>query len=511
MIDVLFITPNNSKTIYQDLSENYSAIEPPTWSLLLSQSCRSKGYKVSLLDCLAENLNFEQSLEKIKKINPKLLCFVVYGQNVNAGTTSMSGAVSLANFLKKKIKAPISFVGSHVQALPLKTLKKEKSIDIIFTNEGVYALWNILKIKNFNYENLIKVKGIAFRDNNKIYFNKPEAVVPTEKMDIDLPGYAWDLLPYNKKPFDLYRSPMWHAEYLEENRSPYAAIQTSLGCQFKCSFCMINLINRSDDDEIGVAGNYNKMRFWSPEFIIKEFDKLLEYGVKTIRIVDEMFLLNPKYYVPLCKMLSERNKNNELKMWAYSRIDTVKRKNILKLVRDAGIKWLCLGIESGDKKVRLEVAKGKFEDVDVKQVVKQVHESDIEIMANYIFGLPGDTINTMQKTFDLSMDLCTVGWNAYAAMALPGSQLYKNAIENNISLPNSYEGFSFHSYESLPLPTETLTPKQILEFRDKCFLEYHKSDKFLKKIEKKFGKKAIDNIKKITSIKLKRKILEKNY
>jgi radical SAM superfamily enzyme YgiQ (UPF0313 family) len=511
MIDVLFITPNNPKTVYQDLSVNYSAIEPPTWSLLLSQSCRSKGYKVSLLDCLAENLNFEQSLEKIKKFNPKLLCFVVYGQNVNAGTTSMSGAVSLANFLKKKIKAPISFVGSHVQALPLKTLKKEKSIDIIFTNEGVYALWNILKIKNYNYENLIKIKGIAFRDNNKIYFNKPEVVVPTEKMDIDLPGYAWDLLPYNKKPFDLYRSPMWHAEYLEENRSPYAAIQTSLGCQFKCSFCMINLINRSDDEEIGVAGNYNKMRFWSPEFIIKEFDKLLEYGVKTIRIVDEMFLLNPKYYVPLCKMLSERNKNNELKMWAYSRIDTVKRKNILKLVRDAGIKWLCLGIESGDKKVRLEVAKGKFEDVDVKQVVKQVHESDIEVMANYIFGLPGDTINTMQKTFDLSMDLCTVGWNAYAAMALPGSQLYKNAIENNISLPVSYEGFSFHSYESLPLPTETLTPEQILEFRDKCFLEYHKSDKFLKKVEKKFGKKAIDNIKKITSIKLKRKILEKNY
>ena len=395
--------------------------------------------------------------------------------------------------------------------MPLETLKKEKSIDIIFTNEGVYSLWNILKIKNYNYENLIKIKGIAFRDNNKIYFNKPEVVVPTEKMDIDLPGYAWDLLPYNKKPFDLYRSPMWHAEYLEENRSPYAAIQTSLGCQFKCSFCMINLINRSDDEEIGVAGNYNKMRFWSPEFIIKEFDKLLEYGVKTIRIVDEMFLLNPKYYVPLCKMLSERNKNNELKMWAYSRIDTIKRKNILKLVRDAGIKWLCLGIESGDKKVRLEVAKGKFEDVDVKQVVKQVHESDIEIMANYIFGLPGDTINTMQKTFDLSMDLCTVGWNAYAAMALPGSQLYKNAIENNISLPDSYEGFSFHSYESLPLPTESLTPEQILEFRDKCFLEYHKSDKFLKKVEKKFGKKAIDNIKKITSIKLKRKILEKNY
>ena len=57
------------------------------------------------------------------------------------------------------------------------------------------------------------------------------------------------------------------------------------------------------------------MRYWSPEFIIKEFDKLLEYGVSTIRIVDEMFLLNPKYYVPLCNLLKERNKNDNLRMW----------------------------------------------------------------------------------------------------------------------------------------------------------------------------------------------------
>ena len=46
-------------------------------------------------------------------------------------------------------------------------------------------------------------------------------------MDIDLPGYAWDLLPFKEKPFDLYRSPMWHAGYIDQNRSPYAAIQLS--------------------------------------------------------------------------------------------------------------------------------------------------------------------------------------------------------------------------------------------------------------------------------------------
>ena len=76
---------------------------------------------------------------------------------------------------------------------------------------------------------------------------------------------------------------MWHAEYHEEKRSPYAAIQTSLGCKFGCDFCMINLINRNDSEEVGVASNYSFMRYWSPEFIIKEFDKLLESGVETIK------------------------------------------------------------------------------------------------------------------------------------------------------------------------------------------------------------------------------------
>ena len=137
-------------------------------------------------------------------------------------------------------------------------------------------------------------------------------------------------------------------------------------------------------------------------------------------------------------------------MWSYSRVDTVKRPEILKLVRKAGIKWLCLGIESGDKSVRLEVAKGKFEDVDVRAVIKKVHEADINVMGNYIFGLPGDTTETMKKTFDLSLELCTAGWNTYAAMALPGSQLYKNALEKKYKLPDSYEAVS---YTHLTLPT----------------------------------------------------------
>ncbi len=93
-------------------------------------------------------------------------------------------------------------------------------------------------------------------------------------------------------------------------------------------------------------------------------------------------------------------------------------------------------------------------------------------------------------------------------MALPGSQLYKEAIDNKVKLPDSYEGFSFHSYETQPLSTKYLSAAEILELRDKAFIKYHTYKPFLDLIEKKFGKKAMDNIIEMTKIKLKRKILE---
>ena len=95
-MDVLFINPNSSAKAYQDLALTYSAIEPPTWALLLAQACRAKGLEVAILDCDAERLSLETSLERIEEIKPRIVCFVVYGQNPNSGRTSM-----------------ICFVGSH--------------------------------------------------------------------------------------------------------------------------------------------------------------------------------------------------------------------------------------------------------------------------------------------------------------------------------------------------------------------------------------------------------------
>ena len=86
MTDVVFISPNNQAVTYQGLEKlRLSAVEPPTWALMLAASMRTKGFSPKIIDTLAEDMSDEDLVERISNANPRLICFVVYGQNVNAG------------------------------------------------------------------------------------------------------------------------------------------------------------------------------------------------------------------------------------------------------------------------------------------------------------------------------------------------------------------------------------------------------------------------------------------
>ena len=307
------------------------------------------------------------------------------------------------------------FVGSHVSALPLEVLA-HPDIDLVLLNEGVYALHNLLKTDLKT--GLDKVKGIGHKSNGAPQLNAPEIVVPQERMDADLPGYAWDLLPFRQKPLDLYRAHFWHAEFNHDLRTPFAAIYTSLGCKFKCDFCMINIVNRVDNADGTVSAASPTKRFWSPGFIIGEFEKLAKLGVETIRVSDEMFFLNKNYYEPLLTSIVDRG--YKFRMWTYSRIDTV-RPNYLDLFRRAGIGWLALGVEAASQVIRREVSKGSFQEVNIRQVAKTIQDHGMNIISNYIFGFPDDTQATMQQTLDLALELNTEMVNMYPCQALPGS------------------------------------------------------------------------------------------
>lgn len=505
MLDALFVNADSSKEAYQGLADRFSAIEPPTWSLLLAESCRSKGFDCAILDATAEGLTHEQAVLRIIELKPRLTVFVVYGQNPNSGTTNMVGNTECAQLLSEAFSdTKICFVGSHTSALPLEVLSLPY-VDFVLLNEGVYAIQNLLT-SNLS-DNLNQIKGIGYKKESIPHLNDPEVPVPTERMDIDLPGYAWDLLPYHSKPFDLYRSHFWHAGYDDSQRSPFAAIYTSLGCRFKCDFCMINLVNRDNNSNTFVASNSARMRYWSPDFMLRQIETLTDFGVSRIRLSDEMFFLDQRYFEPLLTGITERQL--QLHMWSYTRVDTV-RERYLELFRKSGVEWLGVGIEAGNREIRREVSKGSFKVDDISEIVRLMQSYDINVGANYIFGFPDDDYNSMTQTLDLALELNTEFANFYPCQALPGSALHRKAIVEGWQLPDNYLGYAFLSYESLPLRTKHLTSAEVLRFRDEAWHKYFSHVPYLNLIEKKFGINQRNNVEALSKIKLRRKILEQS-
>lgn len=491
-LDVLFIHPNAAEKIYQDLSRDFSAIEPPIWAALLANHVRAKGYSCAILDCEAERLSVAQALEAIHDRNPRLAAFIVYGQQPSASTQNMTGVSLLNNALKDTYpQYPTIAIGLYPSALPEKTLQDEK-LDFVGQGEGAATLVGLCQIDDKgDHSRLRQVPGLWYRHDGAIVAAGPAHNIAQEMLPQELPGMAWDLLPMKK-----YRTSNWHAFTNNNQNMPFASLYTSLGCPFKCSFCCIN-----------APFGGSSFRYWSPEFILGEFDKIADMGIINVKIADEMFVLNQNHFMKVCQLIAGRG--HHFNIWAYARIDTVKEE-YLETLKKAGVNWLALGIESGVKTVRADVIKGKFEDINIRDVVQKIREHGISVIGNFIFGLPEDTEETMRQTLDLALEMKCDMINFYSCMAYPGSALHHVALEQKWELPDTYAGYSQHAYETKPLPTKHISAREVLAFRDRAFTRYFSDPGYLAFVKEKFGQETFDNIAVMNSHKLRRAIVEKS-
>ena len=493
-LDVLLITPPSRLEVYQKLSGEYAAIEPPVWSSLIAKYLLNRGYSVKILDAEAELLTHKETAEKICKENPVLAVYMIYGQQPSASTQCMPGGRKTANLMNEISNGEIKsiVVGTHSSALPARTLKEEP-YNFVCQGEGPITIEQLLKVLKKGSKNFSRIQGLWYKENDEIKNNKPSTMF--KNLDEDLSGQAWNLLDLSK-----YKAHNWHTFHDLGSRNKYASLQTSLGCPFKCTFCCIN-----------APFEKNTIRFWSPKYIIKEIKYLVDnHGIYNIKIPDEMFVLNPKQVTGVCDEIIKEDLGKKLNFWAYARIDTLNDDEMLKKMFKAGIKWLALGIESSSKHVRDGVVKGGFDNFDIEGIVKKVRDMGFYVGANYIFGLPDDTHDTMKETLDLSIRINSEWANFYSGMAYPGSQLYPMAKKKKWTLPDDEKGpgwigYSQHAYETLPLRTEHIKGSEVLNFRDKAFDTYFKNSDYTSMITKTFGKDTAEHINKMTKHKLKRK------
>jgi len=484
--DIVLINPGDRKQVYQDLATDFSAIEPPFWVAVLASFLRNNNFHVEIIDANAENITIEEVSNRVSEINPYLSAVIVYGSQPSASTQNMTIAGKICRALKNNTSSKVAIGGLHPSALPKRTLEEE-DVDFVIEGEGPYTLKSLIEVCKKHSADYSRVPGLWYFDNGTIR-NNPRAPL-IKNLDEILPIAAWDILPMEK-----YKAHNWHCFNDIKNRMPYGAIYTSLGCPYSCIFCCINA-------PFGKPG----IRYRSPELVVDEIGVLVnKYGIKNIKIVDELFVLSEKHYMTIVDLLIQRG--YDLNIWAYARVDTIKPEN-LQLMKKAGINWLALGIESANPGVR-DGAEKRMRVNDIKRVVRAIQDAGIRVIGNYIFGLPDDDLKTMQETLDMAIDLNCEFANFYSAMAYPGSKLYDIAIREGWNLPKEWHGFSQHSYETFPLPTKYLSAKEALNFRDNAFHAYFSNPTYLKSIERKFGKDVRKHIELMNSKRLKRKILE---
>jgi len=486
--DILFIKPGSQKQLYGELSAfRMTAIEPPLWGALLAGFMREKGYSVALYDAELENWTYEETAEQIAAANPLLAVAVASGSNPSASTMNMTGIRHILAHLSKiapDVKRAI--FGLHPSALPQRTMAEEPT-DFVIQGEGFHTLPALVDaLKSGNKPT--SIPGLWTRRNGDVVWSS----IPPLIDDLDsLPMPAWDMLAIAD-----YRAHNWHCFDNINNRRPYAVIYTSLGCPFKCSFCCINAL-------FGKSG----IRYRSPERVVEEIDFLVQkWGVRNIKIMDEMFAMNEKRITHLCDLIISRG--YDLNMWAYARVNTVTAPMLGKM-KQAGINWLGYGFEAGNEKVLKDVSKG-YDANQVDRVVKMTEDAGIYIGANFIFGLPEDDYDSMRQTLDMAMEINAEWGNFYSTMAYPGSQLYQDAIAQDWPLPETWQGYSQYAYETLPLPTKHLSGPEVLAFRDNAFREYFSNPAYLAKINRTFGQETEDYIRAILTRNLERKCVLKS-
>lgn len=481
--------------IYQSLGNDLSAIEPPVWAGLFASFLRRRGFQVGILDAEAEDLAPSQVADRVQALRPLVAAVVSYGHQPSASSQNMTAGGAICREIKTiSPDQKVLLVGGHVAALPQRTMNEE-AVDYVVGGEGPYTLSDLLELLKSNPANpsFEKVRGLWYREEGRVRSNPSAPLVPN--LDIEMPGIAWDLLPMDK-----YRAHNWHC-FGDMQRQPYAAIYTTLGCPYHCSFCCIQAPFKDGERANGLKETLNSYRYWSPEFVISEIDKLVhQYGVRNIKFADEMFVLNPKHVETICDLIIARG--YDLNIWAYARIDTVRDNMPAKLIK-AGFRWLAFGIESANERVQNGVGK-RFEQEEIYATIRKVKEAGINIIGNYIFGLPDDDHQSMQETLDLALELNCEFANFYSTMAYPGSKLYDEALKIGQPLPEKWSGYSQHAYDTLPLPTKHLSAAEVLAFRDKAFHIYNSDARYLELIETKFGPETVQHIKDMSKVRLKR-------
>ncbi|MBO8173053.1 MAG: B12-binding domain-containing radical SAM protein [Bacillaceae bacterium] len=345
----ILITTLNAKYIHSSLALRY-----------LRSYCREEFPELQLVEYTINDLTMN-IVADIYKRRPDLVAFSCYIWNIRE-------TIDVIKNLKKVMPdVPIVLGGPEVSYDTDMWMKRVPEFNFIVIGEGeetfLELLREIRKERTGDRPDYESVKGIAYRDGEKVRFTQPRGQIE-----------------------DLNTIPSPYEKHLDELNNRIVYFEASRGCPFKCQFCLSSI-------EDGV-------RYFDMERVKKDLKRLIDHGVKTIKFVDRTFNIHKKYALEIFEFLIKHHNGTVFQFEITA--DIMKPDVIDYLVEHAppGVFRFEVGVQStNDETNRLVMRRQDFE--KLSRTVTRLKESGKFVQhLDLIAGLPEENYASFRKTFN---------------------------------------------------------------------------------------------------------------
>lgn len=365
---------------------------PPLGMTYVAAILRKNGIPARILDPIPQGYSYDETLRYARDFDAII---------VPLAASNARGTYRFFSHLKDKLRI---FMGTHATALADHILQKGYC-DIIVRGEPEYTTLETIQ----RLPNLEGVLGVSYRKDGAIVKNPDRPLIQN-----------LDELPFPAR--DLVDNSLYHI--VSFPNKPIAMVLTSRGCPFECTFCATNLFYK------------RRRRLRSPENVMREVEEVVNtYGIDHIFFIDDTFTIGEKRIVHLCQLLQEKKLN--ITWICLGRVDTV-TEPMLRAMRKAGCKEIMYGIESASPTV-LATTKKNISREQMEYAVRVTKQLGIRATLFFMFGNPGDTLESIRETSRLARKLNPNFASFNIATPDPGTPLFES-IKDQLDF-ESFETF----------------------------------------------------------------------
>ena len=319
---------------------------------------------------------------------------------------------------------PVLLITGGLQAIsaPKIILDKMNKIDFLIRGESELTLLEIAN--NFrNKENLLMIKGIAYKKANKIIQNPRQEILKS----LDL------LCPYD---YEIFSEQIFYKPY---NGEVLKGIdyEMSRGCIYSCSYCVETIIQKyyGFDEKSSTSGaikNFKSyLRHKSPENIYSELKYLnKKLSVKLIRCQDTNFLtINRDVLIKLSKLIIENPL--DIKLYIETRPEGINEKSV-ELLKNLKVDGVAMGVETADEGFREDQLEIFADQEKTIKAFKLLKENNIKRTAYNIIGLPNQSESSILDTIKFNRILQPDNISVHFYSPYYGTKSHKDGVAQNL-------------------------------------------------------------------------------